>query len=390
MNRNLGHAAELEELVSLRRKLHANPELSRNEFETASFLKEYLAKNARPDLLLPLAGAAFAAVYNSGSPGSTVLLRAELDALPIHEKNQDLAYRSKKVDVSHKCGHDGHMAILVGVARKYSKERPACGKVVLLFQHDEETGTGARECCEHENFSQLAPDYAFALHNFPGFPRHEILCRSGVFMSSVCCFALKFNGSEAHSAMPENGTSPATTLAEVTLATQDVQDEFDRPNARALIVPVHSKMGVPSSGVAPGSGELYLTLRASNDSVIKQMRERIVLLAQKSAADHGLEMKVQEIERFSATINDSRTTELVRDAARLSQFSLTEMDHPLRAGEDFGEFTSRVKGSFFGIGAGLDCPELHNPDYDFPDDLIPTGISMFSKLVERCLTDDRP
>ncbi len=141
---------DLDQLVRLRHWLHAHPEVSRNERETAQHMRQFLDAHAPPDDIIPLADAGFAAVYNDAAPGKTVLIRTELDALPIHEVNDDIPYRSVHEGVGHKCGHDGHMTIVAGVAQSLVT-RPQKGRVVLLFQPDEETGTGARSCHAHEN-----------------------------------------------------------------------------------------------------------------------------------------------------------------------------------------------------------------------------------------------
>lgn len=379
---------EFEELRDLRQLLHAHPEVSRMEIETAARMRNHLEENSPPDQFVSLAGAGFAAIYDGRKSGKTVLLRTELDALPIHEINDNISYRSKFDNVGHMCGHDGHMTIIAGLANEYARCRPASGRVALLFQPDEETGTGARECCEHPNFQAIKPDYVFALHNFPKFKKHEILWRNGVFMSAVRCVAIKFTGKAAHSAMPETGVSPAIALAETTLASQKIQSEFDRPDQRALLVPVHHQMGVPSSGVSPGYGEIYFTLRSSENAVVEAMWDKLAEASQNIAHEHGLKFKFEVTESFSATNNDEKATEIIRKAARKNKFSTTELESPFRAGEDFGEITARYKGAIFGLGAGIDCPELHNPEYDFPDEIIPTGVAMFKEIVAQCLVDE--
>lgn len=384
---------EFIKLRQLRHALHANPELSRREFRTAERLKRYLAEHAPPDETVELAGAGFAAVYSGAGTGRTVLVRAELDALPIQEANDVLPYRSEIANVSHKCGHDGHMTILTGLARALSRERPSSGRVVLLFQPDEETGTGAGECCEHENFAKIRPDYAFALHNFPGFPKHEILCRTGVFMSAVRCMVIKFAGKEAHSAMPETGASPALAIAQLTQAAEEIQQSFDKPEERALIVPVAFKMGFGldgkalGSGISPGFGEAHFTLRSPHNDIVGEMWRLFAAKAEQLATRHGLSITFDAIEHFSASINDGRAVSTIQQAATQNGLTYTELAAPFRAGEDFGEITSRYTGAMFGLGAGENCAELHNPDYDFPDDLIPTGVRMFKSLVDRCLSN---
>lgn len=377
---------DMEALTRLRRHLHAHPELSRREEKTSAHMRAYLAGHAPPDEIIALAGAGFAAVYEGDAPGKTVLIRTELDALPIHDVNAHLPYRSTCDGVGHKCGHDGHMAIVAGLAALCSRRRPARGRVVLLFQPDEETGTGARECCDHPDFARIKPDYAFALHNFPGYPAHEIICRAGPFTSSVRFMGLKLKGREAHSAQPETGANPAYAIAEITQAARGIQDRYDREDEFALIVPVRFEMGVSSSGVAPGYGEAHYTLRTCRNEVVDAMWAELSDAARRIAGQHGLGIDFKILEDFPASENDAEAAAMIRQAAEANGFAYTELEAPRRFGEDFGEITKHYKGAMFGLGAGIDGPQLHNPDYDFPDAIIPTGIAMFMSLIEQALS----
>ncbi|MDN5789002.1 MAG: amidohydrolase [Pseudorhodobacter sp.] len=369
---------ELDQLVALRHWLHAHPELSRQESETAQHMQRFLADNAPPDKIVPLAGAGFAAVYNGMAAGRTVMFRAELDALPIYEVN-DLPYRSQRDGVGHKCGHDGHMTILAGLAL-HLRDRPQRGRVVLLFQPDEETGTGAQACATHPNFAQVIPDFVFALHNLPGYTLGQVIVKEGVFASAVKYMAIRMSGKESHSAQPETGASPAFALAELTLAAREIQAQFDDPSAYALIVPVFTQMGVQSSGVCPGSGEVHFTLRAGDGRMVAAMWRDLSERAKMIAEKYGLLIEFETKEEFAATSNATEAVQLIKQAAKAADLDVTTIDHPFRWGEDFGELTQRYPGGLFGIGAGIDHADLHNPDFDFPDTLLTPAIRIFAGL----------
>ena len=373
-------------LTTLRRWLHAHPDLSRREEETATYVLRHLNDHAPPDTVVPLAGAGFAAVYHGRAPGPTVLLRAELDALPISEAD-DLPWRSLRSGVGHKCGHDGHMAILAGVAERLV-DRPACGRVVLMFQPDEETGTGARACATHPDFARIAPDFVFALHNLPGFPKGQVVCKPGVFASAVKYAAIRLSGREAHSAQPETGASPAFALAELTLAAREVQALFDRPEAYALVVPVFAAMGVTSSGVSPARGEAHFTLRAGDGGVVEAMWSELSARAAALAATAGLVLSFETLEEYRETSNGHVAVDLVRRAALGEGLEFKPIVQPFRWGEDFGELTARHEGALFGLGAGCTTPPLHDPAYDFPDDLLDTGIDLFARLIALALFEN--
>lgn len=378
---------DLNQLTALRHWLHAHPEISRHESETARYLQRFLASHAAPDEFISLAGAGFAAVYNGKKPGKTVLLRTELDALPIHEINGDLPYRSIHDGVGHKCGHDGHMAILAGVAQTLTT-RPESGRVVLLFQPDEETGTGARACCNHQNFQNIKPDYAFALHNLPGFPKGAVVCKAGTFASAVKYMAVKFSGKEAHSAQPETGASPSFAMAELTLKAREIQAIYDKPEAYALIVPVYTEMGVPSSGVCPARGEVHFTLRAAEGAVVERMWEDLASGAKTFGDNYGLTLAFETKEEFAANANSQLAFGMIQTASIEAGADFMRIDRPFRWGEDFGEITQRYEGGMFGLGAGEHQPDLHNPDYDFPDDILVPGITMFTTLARMALAQD--
>jgi amidohydrolase len=376
----------LNQLIELRHWLHAHPEVSRQEAETAKYMRRFLTDYAAPDAFVPLSGAGFAAIYDGAKPGKTVMLRTELDALPIHEVNQDLSYRSVYDGVGHKCGHDGHMTIMAGVAQTLEK-RPDSGRVVLLFQPDEETGTGARTCCVHPNFESIRPDFAFALHNLPGFAKGAVVCKTGTFASAVKYVALKYAGKEAHSAQPETGASPSFAMAELTLKAREIEARYDNADTYALIVPIYTEMGVQSSGVCPGSGEVHYTLRAAGGDVVERMWQELSAAAEALAETYGLTIEFETREEFAANSNSQLAFDMIKRAATGANAEFVLIDRPFRWGEDFGEITQRYEGGMFGLGAGENQPDLHNPDYDFPDDLIEPGVAMFSNLIRLALTE---
>lgn len=376
---------DLKKLTELRHYLHAHPEVSREEVETSKYMQAYLKENATPDEIVLLDAAGFAAVYNGKNPGKTVLIRTELDALPIHEINEDLPYRSKYDGVGHKCGHDGHMTMVAGLAGLFAKTRPTNGRVVLLYQPDEETGTGARECSRHENFEKIKPDYAFALHNLPGFPTSEIISKVGSFSSAVKFMAIKLSGKEAHSAQPETGASPSIAIAEITLLSQEIQNKHDNPDEYALIVPIYYQMGVSASGVGPAYGEAHYTIRTPRNETVDEIMQEFSDKAMAIADKHGLKIEFELLEDFAANFNDEDCVNMIERAATANGLSITNIDKGFRWGEDFGEITKHYKGAMFGLGSGEDRPDLHNPDYDFPDEIIPSGIAMFKNLIDQVL-----
>lgn len=198
----------IELIKSLRKKLHKHPELSGQEAETAGRIKRFIKKYDDAKIIENIGGHGLAVIYEFSSTGPTIVIRCELDALPIEEIN-NFEYRSRIKKVSHKCGHDGHMAILTGLTFWLKKQNFNNGKVILLFQPAEEKGTGAFAVINDSKFSDINPDYIFALHNIPGEPLHSIVMLDGNFSSTVQSVAIQLEGEESHSAQPEQGINPA-------------------------------------------------------------------------------------------------------------------------------------------------------------------------------------
>ncbi|MEO9475567.1 MAG: amidohydrolase [Cyclobacteriaceae bacterium] len=366
----------------LRKYLHKNPELSCQEVETSAHLKALLEKECKPDELLAFKKHGLVAVYKGVTEGKNVLIRGDFDALPIQETN-DFEHKSQNQSVSHKCGHDGHASILYGLARVLADERPSEGTAYLLFQPAEENGDGAVGMMEDPLFKKLNPDYAVALHNLPGYDLHEIVFKEGPFTAAANSIVIKLAGKTAHAAEPEMGVNPALAMAQITseilvLNKPDLDsDDFQ------IATPIYSTMGEKSYGVSAGYGELHFTLRAWKNDVIQNFEKRCEEIARRIASNHNLEIGIEWTESFFANNNDSTVVKAIQRVANQNGLKVTERNTPFKWGEDFGIFTEKYAGAMFGIGAGVDSPALHNPDYDFPDELIETGIKMFHGLISK-------
>lgn len=373
-----------QDMVSLRQRLHAQPELSGEERETAATVTEVL-RNCEPDLLLDeLGGTGVAAVFDSREPGPAILFRAELDALPIEEVN-DFEYRSKRKNVSHKCGHDGHMVILLSLAQRIARRRPSRGKIILLFQPAEETGEGAMRVLRDPRFTQIRPDYVFALHNLPGYPLGAVIGKSGAFTAGVRSLVIRLRGKTSHAAEPENGINPAQAIAELL----QLADKLTQPDPASpdftLVTPVHVIMGEKAYGVSAGYGEVHLTIRCWSKDMMQRLAKELLNFSRDIALGHGLEIATEWTNVFYANHNDASSVALIEKVSRELRLEYIGRRQALKWGEDFGAFTQRFKGAMFGLGAGEETPALHNPDYDFPDEIIETGSSLFFEIAKSLL-----
>ena len=374
-------------LIRLRQELHEHAELSGMEYETARILGRFIRRHHPTSLLEGIGGTGLAAVYEFPNPGKTIAIRCELDALPILEANQ-FAHRSKTSGVSHKCGHDGHMAIVSGLLGWLQGQPFDSGKVVLLFQPAEENGKGAHRVLNDERFRALQPDYVFALHNIPGEPLHTVLLMTGGFSAEVQSFIVRLKGRESHASEPENGINPAQGIAEIISGLSGLNMPDPTDPGFAVLTPVHLRMGQISYGISPSDGELHYTVRTWTSGQMAALSARITSLIEGSCQRNGLEHELEWLEYFPASANDPMCNELIEMAARENKLKVKVSPYPFRFGEDFGWYSREYKTAMFGLGAGIATPALHRADYDFPDALIGTGVSMFKAIISFILNEN--
>lgn len=372
------------ELIELRHHLHSIAEVSGKEAHTADFIVAQL-NDCNPDgVMTDVGGHGVIARFMGKENGPTILLRCELDALPIAEENE-LKYQSKNKGTGHKCGHDGHMAILMGVAKQLSAERPEKGEVILLFQPAEETGAGAKRVLEDDQFADISPDYVFALHNVPGFKKHQIILKKGVFAAASVGLIARFKGETAHAAHPEKGKSPVLAVAQL-IQSLSAMPQFYAPLEKATKVTViQSHIGEKAFGTSPGYGEVMATLRTYEDALLENLKTRAQTLVKTIANTYDLELETEWVESFPATVNEEGAIDIIKSSAESNDIAILEKEEPFSWSEDFGHFTAEYEGALFGLGAGTDHPALHAGNYDFPDDIIETGVSVFSAIIKRIL-----
>ena len=239
--------------VELRKQFHRLPELSGQEKNTSKTIVSFL-EYCKPDKIVTgIGGYGIAAVFSGSRKGQRVMVRCELDALPIPE-TLDIPHRSEAMGVSHKCGHDGHMAIVAGLAERLHTHRPESGSVILLFQPAEETGEGADRVLSDSKFDQIQPDYVLALHNLPGYPLGQIIVREGVFASASSGLRIHLKGKTSHAAEPETGNSPALAVAQLIQVLSSIPQYYTSLHEPAQATVIHAKVGDVAFGTSPGEG----------------------------------------------------------------------------------------------------------------------------------------
>lgn len=307
------------------------------------------------------------------------MIRAELDALPIPEYGKH-RHKSKNSGVSHTCGHDGHMAIVCGVGMLLAEKKTIKGKVVLLFQPSEETGMGSEQVIQSANFKRIQPDFAFALHNLPGYQKNQIVLKKGAFTAASKGITINLKGKTSHAAHPEDGLSPAQAMCKLIIGLEKLTEgipEF------TLVTVIHAQLGEIAFGTTPGLAQVMATLRTFDNQTMKLLTSHAEKLAALISDEYGLEFDISYCEEFEAVINDPVPWELVNDAAKKLKLKTKHIRTPFRWSEDFGKFSSHTNSLLFGLGAGKNQPQLHEGHYDFPDEILPTGISVFNGIIEK-------
>lgn len=373
-------------LVAMRRHLHQYPEIAHRESATAAYISDFLNQFEPDELIEKIGGHGIAAIYKGREEGPSVMIRCELDGLPIREGN-NLAYSSKNQGHGHMCGHDGHMTMVAGLAPLLSASRPDKGSVILLFQPAEETGEGARLVLDDEKFANLHPDYVFALHNLPGFEERSVIIRKGVFASASKGLIIELEGESSHAGHPEGGNNPATAAALILQSVQSIPQRIVPLHESALITPIHMRVGKPAFGTSPGEGVVMFTLRAHSDDVLTAMEKEAVHQVTQIARAHKLNVNYEWTEPFEAVMNDDVCVDLVEQCAGELDLKIEKRAIPFPWSEDFGVFTHRFRGALFGLGAGRETPQLHNGYYDFPDVILEKGTLMFYGIIDQLLNN---
>lgn len=368
-----------EALKTFRRQLHANPELSGREKNTQQRIVTMLKEHGVDH---PQEIGQFGLIYPFHfGEGPHLLVRVDIDALPIKEINS-FDYRSKVDGVSHKCGHDGHTAIGVGLAVKLKNEPLKKGKVTVLFQPAEEIGEGAKGMLADPNFNIKEYDFAVALHNIPGRAMHEILWKKDNFTPAVKSLIIRLIGRTSHAAEPLKGFNPSYAISEIIQTALEQEETDEKHENYNLITPVFSEIGSKDYGISAGYGEVHFTIRSWTQKRMEETTEDFIAKVNSIATKHHLQLKTEFLAEFASNKNDHYVVDQIVKSGNDLGLNTTLKAEPFPWGEDFGLFTQNIPGAMFGLGSGENTPALHNPDYDYPDEITETGVNMFYEIAK--------
>ncbi len=371
-----------------RRSLHRRPELSGSEAATRDALcAELRALGFEPRTSERHNGVTVLWEAAPGSSGPCIALRADMDALPLREES-GVPWASEREGVMHACGHDGHMAVMLGVARWLSQGgRRFPGPVKLIFQPAEETGLGAPAMTREGVLRDPEVKAVFGLHGWPELPLGTIAIPDRAVMAAVDNFDLMLRGTGGHGAMPHLVRDPVPAAAALIVSAQTLVSRRTSPLEPAVLTFGHVSAG-RTHNVVPESCLLKGTLRTLDPAVRATLRSDFETMAAGVAAAHGVRSEIAWIEACPATINHPEMAALAREGVHAELGDVLREASPSMGGEDFAYFLQEVPGAYFWLGLGMERGGLHNPRFDFNDAAIATGVAAFAGIVERFFRGD--
>lgn len=374
----------IKKIIELRHRLHAHPELSLHEEGTIGILTDFLRDNTTLEVVRR--DGWFYAVKKGTSDEPPIAFRADMDALPMDEW-VNLPYGSETPGIAHKCGHDGHSAVLCGVAMELSS-REIPRTAYLIFQPAEENGLGGSVCSYLIEEKGISEVYAF--HNLSGYPERKVVYRRGLTQPASEGLTIRLHGKQSHASAPEEGRNPAEAIAQIAMITKNLVQEISREGARKsgaepemiLCTIVGMEVGTGDFGISAGEGSIRMTLRAEREMQMKLLEKRLIGFARVLAEQDGLDVEYKISDYFPETRNhDDALQKVISCAERLGMDSM-EMKEMWRASEDFGHYLKKCSGAMFYIGNGVNYPALHTREYDFNDGILATAVELIVELAE--------
>ena len=380
-------------ISSVRRDIHAHPELCFEEMRTADVIAAKLTEWGIP-IHRGMGTTGVVGIVKSGTSSRAIGLRADIDALPMTEFNR-FAHASQYPGKMHACGHDGHIAMLLGAAQHFAKHRNFDGTVYLIFQPAEEGGGGAREMIKDGLFEQFPMDAVFGMHNWPGMPVGSFALSSGPVMASSNEFKIVIKGRGSHAALPHNSIDPVPIACQMVQAFQTIISRNKKP-VDAGVVSVTMIHTGEATNVVPDSCEIRGTVRTFTNEVLYVIETRMQAIAEHTCAAFGATCEFNFVRNYPPTVNHPVETEFARSVmTEIVDASQVHQQEQTMGAEDFAYmlqvkpgaycFIGNGDGSHREIGHGAGPCMIHNPSYDFNDDLIPLGATYWVRLSEKWL-----
>ena len=377
-------------LAAVRKDIHSHPELCFQEFRTADIVAQKLTEWGIPvDRGMGTTGVV--GIIKSGTSTRSIGLRADMDALPIQEVNT-FAHASQHAGKMHACGHDGHTTMLLAAAQHLAKHKNFDGTVYLIFQPAEEGGGGAREMVKDGLFKKYPMDAVFGIHNWPGLQVGQFAVSPGPVMASSNEFKITIHGKGSHAALPHNGVDPVPIACQMVQAFQTIITRNKKP-VDAGVISVTMIHAGQATNVVANTCELQGTVRTFTVDVLDMIESRMKKIAEHVCAAHDATVEFSFHRNYPSTINHESETAFTRNVlTQMVGAENVKQQEPTMGAEDFSYFLQELPGTYFFIGNGEGAHRemghgagpctLHNPSYDFNDDLIPLGGTVWVRMVE--------
>ncbi|WP_281984174.1 M20 aminoacylase family protein [Thalassorhabdomicrobium marinisediminis] len=372
----------LPEITAWRRDLHENPELLFDTHRTSAIVAEKLESFGCDEIVTGLGRTGVVGVIKgkSDESGKVIGLRADMDALPIHEQT-GLDYASKTEGAMHACGHDGHTAMLLGAAKYLSETRNFDGTVVVIFQPAEEGGGGGKEMCDDGMMERFGIQEVYGMHNWPGQPVGSFAIRPGAFFAAADQFDIEIEGKGGHAAKPHETVDSTVVAAQMITALQTIASRNADPVEQVVLSVTSMESSSKAYNVIPQRVHLKGTVRTLNEDIRDLAEKRLTEVAEGVAATMGATAKVTYHRGYPVMVNSDAQTEFAADVA--ASVAGTCAEAPLvMGGEDFAYMLEERPGAYILVGNG-DTAAVHHPEYNFNDDAIPAGCSWWAEIVEQ-------
>jgi len=373
----------VKKMVSVRQDIHRHPELAFEENRTSEIVARWLEAHGYK-VTTGIGHTGVVGTLTRGTSKRAFGFRADMDALPMNEENL-FSHRSVHEGKFHGCGHDGHTAMLLGAAAQIAEHGRFDGVVHLIFQPAEESGGGAKKMVEDGLFERFNVESVYALHNMPGLAVGTFATRSGAFLSELSTFNIEFKGVGGHGAMPQLAVDPVPAVAAFVQAAQTIVSRNVDP-LESSVVSITGLQSGSTFNVIPDSAVAFGAMRCFSDEVGDLLLRRLVGCAEGVAAAHGCTVQNQIAKLFPSVVNSDAETQTML-AAATNIVGAKHVDgeaSPVMASEDFAYMLRERPGCYMliGNGEGESSCSVHNPEYDFNDDIIPHGIAFWSELIE--------
>jgi len=372
----------LPEITGWRQDIHAHPEILFETHRTSALVAEKLRSFGCDEVVEGIGRTGVVGVIKgrTTASGRTVGLRADMDALPIHEET-GVDYASKTPGAMHACGHDGHTAMLLGAAKYLAETRNFDGTVAVIFQPAEEGGGGGREMVEDGMMDRFGIDEVYGMHNWPGRPVGSFAIRPGAFFAAADLFDIHVTGKGGHAAKPQEAIDTTIIAAHIVLALQTIASRNADPVKQIVVSVTSFETGSKTFNVIPQTAHLKGTVRTMDPDIRDLAETRIKEIVEGTAATFGGAARLEYHRNYPVTVNREENTEHAARAARAVSGDCA--DAPLvMGGEDFAFMLQARPGAYILVGNG-DTAAVHNPAYNFNDEAIPAGCSWWAEIVER-------